>query len=223
MSAAEAKLKAKVIDASGSSSGDIDLPAEIFGGEINVPVMHQVVTAQLAAARSGTASTKTRSEVRGGGTKPWRQKGTGRARHGSIRSPIWVGGGVVWGPKPRSHSVRVNKKVRKLALRSALADKAQAGRVWLLDGFEETKTSAAAACLKGAGVEGKVLLVLDPEDENSRTVDRAFRNLGSAAFALVGSLSTYDILVADALFFTRGAYDKLVSSGRLNTSGGDAA
>lgn len=224
MSAAEAKLKAKVIDASGSSSGDIDLPAEIFGGEVNVPVMHQVVTAQLAAARSGTASTKTRSEVRGGGTKPWRQKGTGRARHGSIRSPIWVGGGVVWGPKPRSHAVRVNRKVRKAALRSALADKAQAGRVWLLDGFEETKTKAAAACLKTAGVEGKVLLVLDPEDETSRTVDRAFRNLGSAAFALVGSLSTYDILVADALLFTRGAYDKLVNSGRLTTaSGGDAA
>ncbi|MDQ3956649.1 MAG: 50S ribosomal protein L4 [Actinomycetota bacterium] len=224
MSAAEAKLKAKVIDSSGSASGDIDLPAEIFGGEVNVPVMHQVVTAQLAAARSGTASTKTRSEVRGGGTKPWRQKGTGRARHGSIRSPIWVGGGVVWGPKPRSHAVRVNRKVRKAALRSALADKAQAGRVWVLDGFEETKTKAAAACLKAAGVEGKVLLVLDPEDETSRTVDRAFRNLGSAAFALVGSLSTYDILVADALFFTRGAYDKLVNSGRLTTrSGGDGA
>ena len=224
MSAAAAKLKAKVIDSSGSASGDIDLPAEIFGGEVNVPVMHQVVTAQLAAARSGTASTKTRSEVRGGGTKPWRQKGTGRARHGSIRSPIWVGGGVVWGPKPRSHAVRVNRKVRKAALRSALADKAQADRVWVLDGFDEPKTKAAAACLKAAGVEGKVLLVLDPEDETSRTVDRAFRNLGSAAFALVGSLSTYDILVADALLFTRGAYDKLVNSGRLTTgSGGDVS
>ena len=206
-----AKLKANVIDGTGRSTGNRDLPEEIFGGPVNVPLMHQVVTAQLAEARSGTASTKTRSEVRGGGKKPWRQKGTGRARHGSSRSPIWVGGGVVFGPHPRSYSVKVNKKMRAAALRSALADKANDGAVWVLDGFSETKTKAAAAALKAAGLDGKVLIVLDPEDEGSETVDRAFRNLGKAAFTLVGSLGTYDVLVAETLLFTTAALDRLTN------------
>ena len=206
-----ASLKAKVIDGAGKSAGDRDLPEEIFGGEINVPLMHQVVTAQLAEARSGTASTKKRSEVRGGGAKPWRQKGTGRARHGSSRSPIWVGGGVVFGPKPRSYAVKVNKKMRAAALRSALADKATAGAVWILDGFTETKTKAAAAALKAAEIQGRVLVVLDPEDEGSRSVDRAFRNLDKAAFSLVGSVGTYDVLVADAIVFTSAAFDRFTS------------
>jgi len=204
-------LKAKVIDGAGKSTGDRDLPEEVFGGEINVPLMHQVVTAQLAEARSGTASTKKRSEVRGGGAKPWRQKGTGRARHGSSRSPIWVGGGVVFGPKPRSYAVKVNKKMRAAALRSALADKATAGAVWILDGFTETKTKAAAAALKAAEIQGRVLVVLDPEDEGSRSVDRAFRNLDKAAFSLVGSVGTYDVLVADAIVFTSAAFDRFTS------------
>lgn len=208
-----AAVKAKVIDGTGKSTGDKALPEELFGGEINVGLMHQVVTAQLAAARSGTASTKTRSEVRGGGTKPWRQKGTGRARHGSSRSPIWVGGGVVFGPHPRDHTQRLPKKMRKAALRSALADKANAGQVFILDGFSETKTKAAAEALKSAGIAGKVLLVLDPADEGSRTVDRAFRNLGNAAFSLIGSLSTYDVLVADALVFTSSAFDTYTNKG----------
>jgi large subunit ribosomal protein L4 len=203
-----AAVKAKVIDGTGKSTGDQNLPEALFGGEVNVPLMHQVVTAQLAEARSGTASTKTRSEVRGGGQKPWRQKGTGRARHGSIRSPIWVGGGVVFGPKPRSYAQRVNKKMRAAALRSALADKASSGGVFVLDGFSESKTKAAAAALKAAGIEGRILMVLDPEDDGSRTVDRAFRNLGNAAFSLHGSLSTYDVLVADALIFTKSALEK---------------
>ena len=206
-----AKLKANVIDGTGKSTGNRDLPEEIFGGPVNVPLMHQVVTAQLAEARSGTASTKTRSEVRGGGKKPWRQKGTGRARHGSTRSPIWVGGGVVFGPHPRSYSVKVNKKMRAAALRSALADKANDGAVWVLDGFSETKTKAAATALKAAGIDGKVLIVLDPEDEGSATVDRAFRNLGHAAFSLVGSLGTYDVLVAEALIFTSASFDRLTN------------
>ena len=208
-----AAVKAKVIDGTGKSTGDKALPEELFGGEINVGLMHQVVTAQLAAARSGTASTKTRSEVRGGGSKPWRQKGTGRARHGSSRSPIWVGGGVVFGPHPRDYTQRLPKKMRKAALRSALADKANAGQVFILDGFSETKTKAAAETLKSAGIEGKVLLVLDPADEGSRTVDRAFRNLGNAAFSLIGSLSTYDVLVADALVFTSSAFDTYTNKG----------
>ena len=206
---ATGKLKAKVIDGAGKTTGDRALPEELFGGEVNVPLMHQVVTAQLAEARSGTASTKTRSEVRGGGAKPWRQKGTGRARHGSSRSPIWTGGGVVFGPKPRSYSVKVNKKMRAAALRSALADKAGDGAVWVLDGFTETKTKAAAAALSGAGIEGRILLVLDPEDEGSAIVDRAFRNLNKAAFTLHGSLSVYDVVVADAVIFTPSALDAL--------------
>jgi large subunit ribosomal protein L4 len=208
-----ATTKAKVLDGTGKSTGDRALPEELFGGDVNVPLMHQVVTAQLAAARSGTASTKTRSDVRGGGAKPWRQKGTGRARHGSSRSPIWVGGGVVFGPHPRDYSVRLPKKMRKAALRSALADKAGAGQIFILDGFTETKTKAAAEALAAAGIEGRVLVVLDPADEGSRTVDRAFRNLASAAFALVGSLSTYDVLVADALVFTTSAFDRYASRG----------
>ena len=208
-----AAIKAKVLDGTGKSTGDRELPAELFGGDINVPLMHQAVTAQLAAARSGTASTKTRADVRGGGSKPWRQKGTGRARHGSTRSPIWVGGGVVFGPHPRDYTVRLPKKMRRAALRSALASKAGDGRVFILDGFSDTRTKTAAQALKAAEIEGRVLVVLDPDDEGSRTVDRAFRNLGNAAFSLVGSLSTYDVLVADAIVFTSGAFDSFTSKG----------
>jgi large subunit ribosomal protein L4 len=199
---------ATVIDAAGASTGTRDLPEELFGGAVNVPLMHQVVTAQLAAGRSGTASTKTRSEVRGGGQKPWRQKGTGRARHGSIRSPIWVGGGTVFGPKPRSYVKRVPKKMRKAALRSALADKAGLGGIWVVDGWTEPRTAAAARALKAAGIEGRLLLVLDPADEGSVAVDRAFRNLKPAAFTLYSSLSAYDVLVADAILFTSSAFDR---------------
>ncbi|MGH2757621.1 MAG: 50S ribosomal protein L4 [Actinomycetota bacterium] len=208
-----AALKAKVLDGTGAATGDKALPEDLFGGEVNVPLMHQVVTAQLAAARRGTASTKTRNEVRGGGTKPWRQKGTGRARHGSIRSPIWVGGGVVFGPKPRDFSVRLPKKMRKAALRSAFADKASDGRVWVLSGFTETKTKAAAEALATAGIEGRVLIVLEPQDEGSRTVDRAFRNLDKAAFSLVGAVGTYDVLVADHVVFTASAFDRFAGKG----------
>ena len=204
--------QAKVLDGAGAVTGERDLPDELFGGEVNTAVLHQVVTAQLAAARSGTASTKTRSEVRGGGQKPWRQKGTGRARHGSTRSPLWVGGGTVFGPKPRDHSVRTNKKMRRIALRSALASKASEGRVWVLDGFSEPKTKAAAACLAAADINGRVLVVLDPQTDDDRTVDRAFRNLRAAAFSLYGSLSTYDVLVADAVVFTSSALDRYVST-----------
>jgi large subunit ribosomal protein L4 len=204
--------RAALLDGSGNLGGDLELPDELFGGPINTAVMHQVVTAQLAAARSGTASTKTRSEVRGGGAKPWRQKGTGRARHGSIRSPMWVGGGTVFGPKPRDHSLRVNKKMKRAALRSALADKAGDSRLFVLDGFDAVKTKDAAACLAAAGIYGRVLVVLDPESESSVAVDRAFRNLDAVAFALHGSLSTYDVLVADALVFTRAALDAFVGA-----------
>jgi large subunit ribosomal protein L4 len=205
-------MKAKVINAGGGTTRERVLPEELFGGDINVPLMHQVVTAQLAAARSGTASTKTRAEVRGGGKKPWRQKGTGRARHGSSRSPIWVGGGAVFGPKPRDHSVKVPKKMRRAALRSALAAKAKEDRIWVLYDWTETQTKPAASVLEQEGIQGRTLLVLDPGDDESAAVDRAFRNLNDAAFSLVGSLSTYDVLVADAIVFTKAAFETFTSA-----------
>jgi large subunit ribosomal protein L4 len=209
---------ATIIDETGKSVGTRDLPEGLFGGTVNASVMHQVVTAQLAAARSGTASTKRRSEVRGGGQKPWRQKGTGRARHGSIRSPLWVGGGVVFGPKPRSYVQRLPKKMRRAALRSALADKAGAGRIWILDGFSEPRTKAAAAALVAAEIEGRVLVVLDADDPQADAVDRAFRNLPKVAFSLHGSLATYDVLVADALVFTAPAYERFVARAETKES-----
>lgn len=203
-------LEARVLGSAGA--GPRRLPDDLFGGDVNVALMHQVVVAQLAAARAGTASTKRRAEVSGGGKKPWRQKGTGRARHGSIRSPMWVGGGTVFGPKPRDYSVKVPKKMRKAALRSALASKAQEGRIFVLDRWTEPKTKAAAELLAREGLEGRVLLVLDAEDDASLVVDRAFRNLDRAAFSLVGSLATYDVLVADAVIFTSGAFDRFTAS-----------
>jgi large subunit ribosomal protein L4 len=209
-------LKATVVGGSGSKTRD--LPEQLFGGKVNPPLMHQVMVAQLAAARAGTAYTKTRAEVRGGGAKPWRQKGTGRARHGSMRSPLWVGGGVIFGPKPRSYVQRTPKKMKKAALRSALADKALAGEIYVLDAFDEVKTKAAAQALADAGIEGKVLIVLDPKEEASMKVDRAFRNLSRVAFSLYGSLSTYDVLVADSVMFTSGALD---SYGKGGASGSE--
>jgi large subunit ribosomal protein L4 len=209
--ATKTKVTAQVIDGTGKSTGTRDLPAEIFGVRVNEALLHQVMLAERAEARSGTASTKTRSEVRGGGKKPWRQKGTGRARHGSIRAPQWVGGGAVFGPKPRKYGVKVNKKMRAAALRSALTSKASTGAVWLIDGFSEAKTKSAAQALEAAGITGRVLVVLDPQDEGSKTVDRAFKNLWNSAFTLQGSLSTYDVLVADAVLFTSGAFDAFAS------------
>jgi large subunit ribosomal protein L4 len=203
-------LKAKIIDGTGKSTGTQDLPKELFGAEINVPLMHQAVQAQLAGIRSGTASTKTRSEVRGGGKKPWRQKGTGRARHGSSRSPIWVGGGTVFGPKPRDYSVRFPKKMRAAALRSALASKASDGDVWILDGFTETKTKAAWSALRAAGIEGRILVVVNSDDDGAINVHKAFRNLAAAAFSYDRSLSTYEVLLADAVIFTKSAYEAFV-------------
>src|SRR5438270_5277332 len=136
-------------DQSGKPAGTRELPSELFEAPVNVPLMHQVVVAGMAALRRGTHSTKTRAEVRGGGKKPWRQKGTGRARHGSIRSPIWSGGGVAHGPKPQDHSKRINKKMKKAALRGALTDAAQSGKLVVIDGieFEEPSTSDAVELL----------------------------------------------------------------------------
>jgi large subunit ribosomal protein L4 len=192
---------APVFDSSGTQTGEVALDPTIFGIEPNTDVMHQVVTAQLAAARSGTASTKTRAEVRGGGRKPWRQKGLGRARHGSIRSPQWKGGGVSHGPKPRSYAQRTPKKMKQLALRSALSARAAAAEVKVVQAFDwdVPKTKSALTLLGGMGVEGKTLLVLAPSD---RIAERSVRNLPTVNALRVGQLNTYDVLWADTIVFT---------------------
>ena len=185
----------------GSELGQVDLDPETFGIEPNQAVLHQVVTAQLAAARAGTQSTKTRSEVRGGGIKPFRQKGTGRARAGSSRSPVWVGGGVALGPKPRSYAQKTPKKMKALALRSALSDRASLGNVALVDqwSFEAPSTKAAVTALQALGLEGRVLVVLSEDDF---VADRSFANLPEVQTLLSGELNAYDILVNDWVVFT---------------------
>ena len=192
---------AKVFTSAGAEAGEMALDPTIFGIEPNTDVMHQVVTAQRAAARSGSASTKTRAEVRGGGRKPWRQKGLGRARHGSIRSPQWKGGGVAHGPKPRSYAQRTPKKMKRLALRSALSVRASADAIKIVDSFEweGPKTKSAVALLEGMGIEGKTLFVLSASDRIAR---RSVRNLPGVNALTVGQLNTYDVLWADAVVFT---------------------
>jgi large subunit ribosomal protein L4 len=186
---------------SGSDAGTAELADEVFGIEPNLPVMHQVVTAQLAAKRAGTHSTKTRSEVRGGGAKPWRQKGTGRARAGSSNSPIWRGGGIAHGPRPRDYSQKTPKKMVKLALRSALSDRASDGNVIVVDSwnFASPKTKDATAALLAIGAEGKVLLVLGDGDEGAY---KSFRNLTNVHCMYQGELNTYDVLDSDVVVFT---------------------
>ena len=201
-------VKVPVRDASGKKVGEAELPPELFEAPVNVPLMHQVVVAGLASLRAGTHSTKTRAEVSGGGKKPWRQKGTGRARHGSIRSPIWTGGGVAHGPKPRDHSMRVNKKMKRGALRSALTDTAASGKVALVSdlAFDEPSTADAAAALGALELEGRVLVVLpEPQD----VVERSFRNLRYVRLTYARSLSVYDLLVADRVLLTKDALDVL--------------
>jgi large subunit ribosomal protein L4 len=185
----------------GAELGEVDLEPAIFGIEPNLAVLHQVITAQLAAARAGTQSTKTRAEVRGGGAKPFRQKGTGRARQGSIRSPQWIGGGVALGPKPRSYAQSTPKKMVRLALRSALSDRASEGRVVVVDrwDFEAPRTKDAVAALEAIGLSGRVLVVLAEEDG---IADRSFGNLQDVQTIEVAELNAYDVLVNDWVVFT---------------------
>ena len=204
----------------GDVVGSVDLPAQWFGGTVNVAVMHEVVTAQLAAARQGTHKTKTRAEVRGGGRKPWRQKGTGRARHGSTRSPIWVGGGVAHGRVPKDWSKRVNKKVRRAALRSALTDRAQDASVTVVRdlAFGEPKTKSAVAALAALGrADTTVLVVL--ADTDAATI-RSFRNLDDVHTIVVDQLNTYDVIRHDALIIDEAALE-LIGTGRRASSGTD--
>ena len=187
---------------SGADAGSVQLDDAWFGAEPNVALMHQVVTAQLAARRSGTQSTLTRAEVRGGGAKPWRQKGTGRARQGSIRAPQWQGGGVALGPKPRSYAQRTPKKMIRAALVSALSDRAAEGKVAVVADwrFDVPKTATAVAGLRALGVDGRVLVVLGPDDD---TAARSFRNLPGVHVLGAGQLNAYDVLCSDWVVFSQ--------------------
>jgi large subunit ribosomal protein L4 len=200
----------------GGKGGSVELPDDLFGIEPNVSVMHQVVTGQLAAARSGTHSTKTRAEVRGGGAKPWRQKGTGRARQGSIRSPHWRGGGIAHGPKPRDYRQRTPKKMVRLALCSALSDRAAEGKVMVVDdwGIDVPRTKRAkevleALRLRAKGERGdRVLLVLGRTEEATW---KSFRNLGKRVqIVLPEELNAYDVLVNDWLVFSAQSLESAV-------------
>jgi large subunit ribosomal protein L4 len=186
----------------GAHVGSVELDAATFGIQPNVPVLHQVVTAQLAHRRAGTQSTRTRAEVAGGGKKPYRQKGTGNARQGSTRAPQWSGGGVALGPKPRNYTQRTPKKMVRLALRSALSDRAAADKVVVVDewGFDAPRTRDAKAALAALGVSGSTLIVVGPEDDNAIL---SFRNLPEVKLVQVGELNAYDVLCHDWIVFTR--------------------
>lgn len=199
---------ARLVDQAGAVTGSIDLPEAVFGIEPNGPVMHQALIRQLANGRQGTSSTKTRSDVRGGGRKPWRQKGTGRARQGSTRSPQWEGGGVVFGPHPRSYRMDMPRKQRRLALRSALSAKAQDGGVVVLDGFtlEEPRTRAVADLIRAVDAPRKVLVVLGSHNE---MLEKSARNIPEVQLTLAGNLSVRDLLSADMVIVTRDAIEHI--------------
>ena len=190
-----------VKNAAGKDAGNLDLDEAMFGVQPNVPLMHQVITAQLAARRSGTQSTKTRAEVRGGGKKPFKQKGTGNARQGSSRSPHMSGGGVAHGPKPRKYDQKTPKKMIKAALRSALSDRAADGKIVVVDswGFETPKTKDAKKLLGALGVEGKALVVVDIDDTNTI---KSFLNLPEVQLIESRELNAYDVLCSDYVIFS---------------------
>ena len=192
----------------GKEVGNIALPDELFGAEIDEDAMHKVVNLQLASRRRGTASTKHRGEVRGGGRKPWRQKGTGRARHGTIRSPLWVGGAVTFGPKPRDYSFKIPKKVKKRALRSALTAKLRDGEVLVIDEFnlEEPKTKRVVNLLNNLSIDEKAMLVTNGSNLN---VYKSVRNIPGVSSIEAQNLNVYDILNYDYLVITREAVDRM--------------
>ena len=198
----------EIKDASGKKAGTADLAASVFGIEPNVPVMHQVVRAQRASWRQGTHDTKTRGQVRGGGKKPWRQKGTGRARQGSIRAPQWTHGGIVFAPKPRDYSYTLNKKVKRLALKSALSAKAAAGEILVVDGMavEEIKTAPVKAFLTKIGADGKALLVTERVDEK---LVKSSRNIPGVSSTIATILSPYMILTHRVLVIDKAALQKI--------------
>ncbi len=190
--------------AEGKKASTAELADSVFGIEPNIPVMHQVVRMQRASWRAGTHSTKTRGNVSGGGKKPWRQKGTGRARQGTIRAPHWRGGGVVFGPHPRSYAFKVNKKEIKLAIRSALSAKLADGELTVIDKleFEKPSTKQAIAVLKALGIEGRTTLVIGDEDVNTFL---SFRNIPTMDIVPVSDANTYELLDNKHLIFTEEA------------------
>jgi large subunit ribosomal protein L4 len=195
----------------GKASGSVELPAEIFDVQVNVPLIHQVVVAQLAAARQGTHDTKTRSEVRGGGRKPYKQKGTGRARQGSIRAPQFAGGGVVHGPTPRDYSQRTPKKMKAAALRGALSDRARDGRIHVITEFvtgDTPSTKSALKAIEALGLEGNLLIAIDRDDDVSAL---SLRNVPVVHVLYVDQLNTYDVLCSDQVVFTSAALDAFLA------------
>lgn len=197
-----AKIEMK--DAAGKKGGSVDVSDAVFGITPNIPVLHQVVVAQLANRRAGTQSTKTRAQVRGGGKKPFKQKGTGNARQGSIRAPHFSGGGVALGPKPRKYSQRTPKKMIQLALRSALSDRMTENKVVVVEdwGFTEPSTKAASAAITALGMSGRVMVVLVKNDEGAW---KSFRNLKDVHVLSTGELNAYDILCNDWIVFTKAS------------------
>jgi large subunit ribosomal protein L4 len=207
-----------VVDAKGTKSGTVDLPADIFDTQVNVPLIHQVVVAQQAAARQGTHKTKGRGEVAGGGSKPYRQKGTGRARQGSIRAPQFAGGGIVHGPTPRGYAQRTPKKMKAAALRGALSDRARAGRVHVVDALvdgDTPSTKTALAVLGRLTERRRVLVVADRDDALTWL---SLRNVDSVHVIASDQLNTYDVLLNDDVVFTRSAFDAFVAGPRKGRS-----
>jgi large subunit ribosomal protein L4 len=207
----------KVITPSGKGGKNVELPAEIFGSKVNIPLIHQVVVAQEAAARQGTHATKTRGAVRGGGRKPYRQKGTGRARQGSLRAPQYAGGGTVHGPVPRSYEQRTPKKMKAAALRGALSDRTSHGRLAVVSAFvegEEPSTKEAMAVLltavgeESARLSRPVLVVVNTGDSLTR---KSLRNAPRVRVLVTGQLNTYDVLASDHVVFTQAALSEFVA------------
>ncbi len=197
-------MKLPLFNQSGESRGEVAASGEVFGREMNRHLVHSALVWYLASRRRGTHSAKTRAEVRGGGKKPWRQKGTGRARAGSIRSPLWEKGGVIFGPKPRSYAYNLPRKVRKQALKIALSDKANAGRVKIIEefNFSEPKTKLAAKLLKDLGISGKTLIVLA---EGSEIFEKSARNLEGVKLTRFKDINIFDILNASWLLIEKSA------------------
>lgn len=205
-------LTVDIVDSKGVKSGSVELPAEIFDVELNIPLMHQVVVAQMAAARQGTHATKNRGAVRGGGRKPYRQKGTGRARQGSTRAPQFVGGGTVHGPQPRDYSQRTPKKMKAAALRSALSDRARNGRIHIITEFVTTEVPSTKSALVALHnlTDRKALVVVAREDDLSRL---SLRNLPEVHVLWADQLNTYDVLNSDDVVFTADALDRFLGKG----------
>ncbi|AXI78036.1 50S ribosomal protein L4 [Peterkaempfera bronchialis] len=200
-----------ILSPAGEKAGSVELPAEIFDAKVSIPLIHQVVVAQLAAARQGTHKVKTRGEVRGGGKKPYRQKGTGRARQGSTRAPQFAGGGVVHGPVPRDYSQRTPKKMKAAALRGALTDRARHNRIHVVTGVvatEQPSTKAVRELFGKISERKNVLLVVERDDE---LAIKSARNLPTVHILDAGQLNTYDVLVSDDVVFTQAAFERFVA------------